>query len=385
MAAALNQRGVGGAWRREWRYLRGNRWELALVTVLPLAMLVVMAWMFSASVMRDLPIAVVDLDNSPDSRHLLRMLDASPGVAIATRPASLPEAMAQARALQVNAVVLIPRDVTRQLRRAEAGTVIAYYNASYLASGQSAMRDIAEAVTAFNARLMTEQVALQRGPTKVRAAPVAVQSNILYNPARSYELFLLSLIFPALLSLVATLAMTGALGRELRDATLAQWLAPGLWPALCGKLAPYVLLFSLYGVLGIVYLAGVRGDGVAGSWLLLVLGQLLLNLSSAGIALLFVAGSRDMGTALSLVGLGIGTSLAFSGATFPIIDAPLFTRVWNHLLPLTGYVQLQMQQWFVGAPARVSLSPLLTLVAITLVAGGVGVLLLRRIAPKVSS
>jgi ABC-2 type transport system permease protein len=54
------------------------------------------------------------------------------------------------------------------------------------------------------------------------------------------------------------------------------------------------------------------------------------------------------------------------------VDAPLFTRVWNLLLPLTAYVKLQTQQQFVGAPWSVSLWPLATLLLMVLVAGGIG-------------
>ena len=49
MAPALSPDGGGFAasWRRELRSMRGNRADLMLVTVLPLLMLVVMAWMFT--------------------------------------------------------------------------------------------------------------------------------------------------------------------------------------------------------------------------------------------------------------------------------------------------------------------------------------------------
>jgi len=127
--------------------------------------------------------------------------------------------------------------------------------------------------------------------------------------------------------------------------------------------------------------AFVRGDGVAGSLVLLVLAQPLLHAASAAYAVLFVGLTRDLGTALSTVGLTLGTALAFSGATFPVIDAPLFTRVWNLLLPLTAYVKLQTQQLFVGAPWSVSLWPLLTLLLMTAVACAVGGWRLMRSPP----
>lgn len=374
MAPALTtgNGGFAASWRRELRTLRGNRADLLLVTVLPLLMLVLMAWMFSPSVMRDVPIAVVDLDHSSDSRLLLRMLDASPGVRVASQPVDLDAARAQLRQLEVYAIVLVPRDLTRQALRGQQGTVFAYYNATYMTTGQSAARDIADAVAAWNARLLRERIALQVGPGKLRAAPIAVQSDILYNPARSYELFLLPLIFPAVLSLVLALAVAGSLGREIRDGTLPGWLGHTPWTALAGKIAPYVLLFSLYGALGVAYLAWLRGDGIAGSVSLLLLAQPLFYLATATYALFFVGVTRDMGTALSAVGLSIGTALAFSSATFPVIDAPLFTRVWHLLLPLSAYIKLQTQQQFVGAPLAVSLWPLGTLLLMIVVAGGLG-------------
>lgn len=374
MAPALSPGGNGfaAAWQRELRGLGGNRADLALVTVLPLLMLVLMAWMFTPSVMRDVPIAVVDLDHSSDSRQLLRMLDASPGVRVARQPADMDTARSQLRSLEVFAVVLVPRDVTRQALRGRQGTVFAYYNATYMTTGQSAARDIADAVSAWNARMLRERIGLQVGPAKLRAAPIAVQSDILYNPARSYELFLLPLIFPAVLSLVLALAVAGSVGREIRDGTLPAWLGDTPWASIAGKLAPYVLLFALYGTMGVGYLAWLRGDGIAGSLLLLLAAQPAFYLATAAYALFFVGLARDMGTALSVVGLTIGTALAFSSATFPVLDGPLFTRIWHQLLPLSAYIKVQTEQQFVGAPLSVSLWPLATLVLMSVVAGGIG-------------
>lgn len=360
------------SFQRELEHLRRDRADLLLVTLLPAVMLGLMAWLFAASVMRDIPIAMVDLDRSAESRQLARMLDASPGVTIASQPSTLAEAQSQLRRLEVFAVVLVPRDATRQALRREQGTVFAYYNATYLTTGQSAVRDIVEAVSAWNARLLGERIGKQVGPATLRAPPIAVQSDILHNPARSYELFLLPLLFPAILSLGLALAVAASLGREVRDGHLRDWLGDTPWSAIAGKVVPYVLLFSMYGALGVLYLALLRGDGIAGSALLLMLGQPVFYLACAAVALLFVGLTRDMGTSLSAIGLSIGTALAFSGATFPVVDAPLFTRVWNLLLPLTAYVKLQTQQQFVGAPWSVSLWPLGTLLLMGVVAGGIG-------------
>ncbi len=71
------------------------------------------------------------------------------------------------------------------------------------------------------------------------------------------------------------------------------------------------------------------------------------------------------------MGLSIGTALAFSSATFPVLDGP-FTRIWHQLLPLSAYIKLQTQQQFIGSPLQVSAWPLATLLLMTVVAGGIG-------------
>ena len=381
MAAGLTSaHAFSASLRRELQHWRSDRWELALVTVLPLLLMALMMWLFSGSVLRQVPIALVDLDHSPISRGLARAIDDSPGVRVASQPASLQQAQAQLRALEVFAFVLVPRDLSRRALRGETVPVYAFYNATYMATGQSAGRDIGDAVSAYNARMLKQQIALQVGPAKLRGPPVTVQATVLSNPARSYELFLLPLIFPAMLSLLAALAAGAAFGREQRDGLLGDWLQQRPWAAMAGKLLPYVALFSLYGAFGVLYLAYVRGDGMAGSLWLMLLAQPLFYLACCSFALLFIAVTRDTCTGLSAVGLTIGTALAFSGATFPVIEAPLFTRVWNMLLPLTAYVQVQMQQLFMGAPWQVSLRPLAVLLLMSPVAGGLGACLLLRTA-----
>jgi len=381
MAAGLTSaHAFAASLRRELQHWRSDRWELALVTVLPLLLMALMMWLFSGSVLRQVPIALVDLDHSPISRGLARAIDDSPGVRVASQPASLQQAQAQLRALEVFAIVLVPRDLSRRALRGETVSVYAFYNATYMATGQSAGRDIGDAVSAYNARMLKQQIALQVGPAKLRGPPVTVQATVLSNPARSYELFLLPLIFPAMLSLLAALAAGAAFGREQRDGLLGDWLQQRPWAAMAGKLFPYVTLFSVYGAFGVLYLAYVRGDGIAGSLWLMLLAQPLFYLACCSFALLFIAVTRDTCTGLSAVGLTIGTALAFSGATFPVLEAPLFTRVWNMLLPLTAYVQVQMQQLFMGASWQVSLRPLAVLLLMSVVAGGLGACLLLRAA-----
>jgi ABC-2 type transport system permease protein len=344
-----------------------------------------LAWLLSEGVVRGLPVAVVDDDRSATSRELTRLLDATPALAVIARPNTLAEAWPMVRALDVYAVVYVPRGTSRDVARGRSATVFAYYDATHSTAGQAALGDAGAAVQALGlgARLARREVARARGMAAVRPAPVLVQASTAANPVRSYETYLLSLLFPATTHFALCLCVVGALGRELRDGTAGAWLrasGDAVLPAVAGKVAPYVALALLLGVAGLAWLAAARGDGVHGSVVLLLLGQGALYGAYAAVALLLVGATRSMGEALSLTTLYAGTSLAYSGATFPIDGAPTLAAAWNRLVPFATYAKLQAAQLSAGAPWSASVGDLVTLSLFVLVPGVLGLRLFARAA-----
>lgn len=355
---------------RELEFLRRHPWELAAATWFPLLLVAVLAWLLSAGAVRSVPLAVVDHDNTPLSREFVRLLDAAPALDIAARPAELEQAWSLARERRVYAVVYIPRDTERELERGRSATLFAYFNASFRIAGNTALADIAAATQAL------------RGRVDPRAAPVRVQSTVLFNSVASYEHYLVSLLHPAVLHLALCLCVIAAFGRELRDRSAAQWLdaAGGSFAgAVAGKAAPYVAAFTLYSAASTAWLAA-RGGGVAGSLAALTAAQFLMYLAYAGIGLLLVGLTRSMGQALSLAGIYAGTSLAFADGTFALDGGLLFARVWNALLPYAAYVHIQRQQLDIGAPWLDSARWFAALAAFIIVAGGGGLALYARAA-----
>ena len=84
--------GLVTAIRREFRLIRRRPALIGLTVVLPLALCVLLAFVFRSGVATNLPVAVVDLDRSSLSRQVVRMLDATPDVEVSARADSLPEA-----------------------------------------------------------------------------------------------------------------------------------------------------------------------------------------------------------------------------------------------------------------------------------------------------
>ena len=364
------------AWRREVRFLATHFWDLALVTWVPLLLMAVVAIQLSSGVMRGLPIAVVDQDGTAVSRELTRRLDAAPGLRVAARPADMRAAEALVRSNRAYAVVLIPADTERAVLRGSTGSITTFYNASYSTPSGAALREVGNVVQGYAATLAAEQTAAVAGPGKVRRPPVAAQSAVLFNPQGSYELQLVALVHPALLHLIFMVAVVSALGRELRDGTIGAWI--GAAPparaaaAVAGKLAPYLAIFTGWGLLAVGYVAGLRGWPVAGSVAMLIAGYAAMYLAYVGVSLLVLGLSLSMGKALSAAGLYAGASFAFAGAIFPVESASAFARLWSALLPYSAFAKLLAEQWIMGASIRQSMWQVLAMLAFLLAGGAIG-------------
>ncbi|MDZ3832814.1 MAG: ABC transporter permease [Sphingopyxis sp.] len=344
--------------RREIAFLASSFWDRAMLGLIPLLLLALLSIELSDGVMRDLPIAVVDTDGSAISRELIRRLDAAPGLAVAARTSDMAAAERLIRTRRVYLIVSIPPEAARQVLRGDSSKITLFYNASYSTPSNAALREATAVVQSYAATLIGRETAAIAGPDRVRAPPVAAQTTLLFNPQGSYELQLIGLIHPAILHLVFMVAVVSAIGRELRDRSIGAWLSgpPAADAArICGKMAPYFIIFMLWAVAVTAYLAGVRGWPIAGSPALILAGYAVMYLAYIAVAIMIVGLTRSMAQSLSLTGIYAGASFAFAGAIFPIESASAFARAWSHLLPYTAFAKLWAEQFAMGTPIGFSL------------------------------
>ena len=322
--------------RREWRLLRGRPWDLAMVSWVPLLALLLMVWIFSAGLVQRLPVAVWDQDHSALSRQLVRMLGATPGLAVQSQVLNASEAQWALQSMNAYAVVQIPPDFARDIKRGQGADVVLMHNAQLATHSSLIQRDLRQVVGTLSAGV-DMQARAKRG-----------------DPAQALR--------------VRMSAGAWSVGRELRDRTLGQWRAEAAGPgkpgwsaiagALAGKLALSWASLGLGGTLAMLWLTAGRGwhpgQGAASlAWVALAL-LLLIAVSLAAGALL-AALTLSLRTALSGAGLLSAPAFAFSGVGFPLLAMPDSARAWALSMPYTHYARLQIEQLQMGAPIVQSL------------------------------
>src|SRR5712664_1044878 len=91
-------RGIGGAFKAEWRRVLGMRSAFSVLFLAPLVYGIYYPQPYLNQILRKLPIAVVDNDLSDLSRRIVETLDASGALSVAVRARTLAEARARTAA-----------------------------------------------------------------------------------------------------------------------------------------------------------------------------------------------------------------------------------------------------------------------------------------------
>lgn len=382
--------GFGSSLRREWVRLCQHPWELAMVSWVPALAAALLWWIFSAGLPTQLPIGVLDQDHSALSRQLVRYLDATPGLRVAAQFADPAEMQAALRAGHVQAAVALPRDLARDLKQGRTGHVVLLDNAQFGTHSSLIQRDVRTVVTTVSAGIeLGTRNKRGQSPATARASMEPVRANLvaLFNTATDYERFLGAALMPALLHIMAMTAGAWAVGRELRDRSLGQWLGaqPGLAAALAallGKLLTGWGPLTAVALLAMLWITVGRGWQPAGSlaWTLTALAAFMaLSVAMGGF---LAAITRSLRTALSATGFITAPAFAFGGIGFPLLAMPLGAYAWAMALPYTHYARVQTEQLLMGAPLRVSLATPLWMLLATAVLALASAWLLQRAAAQ---
>ena len=327
-------------------------------------MTLLLVGVFATEVVRDLPVAVLDLDRSATSRVASRWLQATRGAQLAGHVEDLGAARSAILEREVYGVLVVPRHFERDLLRRRSPHLSFLYNEEYLTAGGNVSADVSRGA-ATGAALLTALSG--REPS-----PIRVDLRTLFNPAASYAQALGFLLIAALLQIVIGLATIYAVGRELADGTAPEWLEAARGSTLAawlGKLGPYTLVHCLLAVVLCGGYAAWYGIPVRGPAWLVIVGMAAFVLASQAFGLLIIARTANLRKAVSLGALIFGPAAAFSGVTFPLAAMPVGPRIWAETLPLTHGMALVRAVVTVGAPETAG-GPLLALALTVAVALG---------------
>ena len=322
--------------RRELRRMTSRRIYFASCIVLPLFSLVFMATIFGHGQMKNLPVGVVDADQTSLSRSIVRMVDATPELQVTKHYTNETEARKGMQKKEIYGYLLIPSGIKN--------LCYYYHNAMLSVGGElhSTFETLLKQVSVTP--IVTEAVGLGENQTNITSflIPISEEEMVSYNPNRNYAIYLSQPFFFVLLQVLLLLVTTYALGSESKFGTSDEWLESAhgnIGIAVLGKLLPYTILFAAVGILANV---------VFFNWMQMPLPCSIWTMN--GITLLFICATQALALILysifpvlsliiSVVSMIASLGATLSGVTFPVafMDTPVYAA--SYLFPVRHFME----------------------------------------------
>ena len=103
-------------WAKEMRNVFTDEGVLIFFILVPLGYPLLYSWIYNNEVIRETPVAIVDMDHSALSREYIRKVDASPDVSVAYYCNSVDEGKDLVGRQEVRGVIFIPSDFAKKVK-----------------------------------------------------------------------------------------------------------------------------------------------------------------------------------------------------------------------------------------------------------------------------
>ena len=356
--------------RKELLVLFCNPVSRMLIIVPPLMQIVVFGWAATMEV-RHVDVAVLNHDNGPLSREIVRRLEGSPTfrhVFFLRGQQEVRPAIEQEKALFV---MVFDAEFSRRAARGEPVTV------QLLLDGR---RSNAAQIAAYYVQTILAGVAAQTPPGRQGGGSLDIRQRSWFNPNFEFQWFFLPNLI-GMLSFMLGLVVTGlSVAREREAGTFDQLLVSPATPTeiALAKLIPGCVVGLAHGT--IFLLVSVFGFGVpfTGSVVLLYVAVFIFSLAAGGIGLMISSLSSTQQQAfLGAFTVGVPCIL-LSGAVTPVINMPVVLQHGSQLNPIRHFTTLVQGVFLRDITFEAASVSLLKICAITAVCVCVAVWMFRR-------
>lgn len=340
--------------------------------VLPLFVMIFFTTLMSQGQPHEMPVGIVDIDNTATTRSMTRKLDAFQNTRVAGYYNSVDEARLAMQENKIYGFVYFPKGTTDKLLSSRQPKISIYYSYTSLTAGALLYKDMKTIASLGSAGVGSATMSAKGYTEKQIMAflqPIAIDMHTATNPWINYNFYLSTMLVPGCLMLFIFLITPYSLGTELkfgRAKKLLEASGDNRWALLLGKLLPQTLIFLTMFYAYSFYVYGILGfPHEGGTWHILLLGLLAVTASQGFGAFMFgIIPSLRM--SMSTCSLWAVLSFSLVGTAFPVfaMDAPL--EGIAQLFPLRHYFRIYQTSVFNDYPLSYAWISLTAMIAFTL-------------------
>ena len=341
---------------REVRIMIKNPIYGFCMVVFPLIAMIFFTSLMDDGLPQDMPVGVVDLDNTTTSRSLIRRLDGFQSSKVVAHYPSVAEARRAIQENQIYAFLYIPKGTTDDLLSSRQPKISYYYNLASIMSGSLLMKDL-KTISNLGSAAVGQATMRAKGYTQDQIMaflqPIAIDLHQIGNPWTNYNAYLSTVFVPGVMMLFIFLITAYSLGMELKFDTGKKWLAMAdnrIVIAIIGKFLAQTVIWLALIFAYEVYMFRILGFPNQGGVGMLVLLALLEVFAAQGFGIFAFGLMPSLRMSMSICSLWAVLSFSMAGSAFPVMgmDGALQSLSW--LFPLRHYYKLFSVCVFNGFP-----------------------------------
>ena len=331
---------------REITRMTSRRLYFGVCIVLPLFCVFFMATIFGSGEMENLPIGIVDLDQTATSRNISRTIETVPTFNVIAHYTDDISARTATQQKKIYVYLVIPENFEENVLSGKTTTLSYYYHYALLSVGseiQGAFETVLQPLAITP--IINEATALGISENQIEdfLVPVNEQGHPLYNPDLDYSVYLSNPFFFILFQVIILLITVYTIGSEIKFRTADEWLKcadMNIFTAITGKLLPYTILFIIIGIFSNYIMFGVMQIPFSCGFTPLNLTTILFVIATQALAVFLFSLFPAISIIISIVSMVGSLGATLSGVTFP---APfMFPAVYyaSFLFPVRHFVEI---------------------------------------------
>ena len=316
--------------RKEFTHILRDPGTLVSMLVIPIVYVFLFSYI-AGGVVRNVPTAVYDADQSIQSRQLLDGFRNSGYFLLTHFIPSESDIVASLDRGTVQAGIIIPAGYGDKLARGESAQVAFLVDGSNPTIGTGAFSAAQAIAQALGAQIKQEQT----GMPAANGGGIDIRPRVLYNPDLNPMTFMVPGLVGVLLSILTTQFTAASIVKEREQGTIEQLVVTPIksWELNLGKVLPYAFISFIN--LAEILIVGVFWFGVPlrGSLPLLLAVMFLFIMTSLGVGIFISANARTNQESQQLSDLFSLPSFFLSGVMFPVEAMPAPLQVLAYFSP----------------------------------------------------
>ncbi len=328
-----------------------NKINILVLFILPVIFVFLLGFELSKGVIGDIPIAVVNYDNSSFSRQLVDVFDKNETFNVAYYAENEVELEELIRNGKAGAGLIIPKNFYNDIADLRSPTVLMIYDGSSMSVTSAAKSKATEILLTYKAGAAINHLTTRLNLSYREAYNICqafqLNTRMLYNPAKSFDYFLSPVLIAgyiqAAIALIATVSVNHEIYTEPARKRLGYTSGKIMFYTVCGSLS-YILCIALQ-----VLIFHLPFKGSILSALILVL---MISFAASSFSVLISSVIKNRMVALVGGAVIFIPNSAMAGTTWPVISMPSGYQSFAAYMPFAHYANNIRKIYLQGLPVH---------------------------------